>query len=533
MRILGIEFGTWSVKAVEMESRFRRLDILDFHEVRLPLQMLDPVAEYRQALEQLIARLPSHADKIATSIPPSQTALRFLQVPIKQRKTVEKMYRFELEDNIPFKLDDSLIEHHVYRLKEGSLVFAAVAPKKHLQAHLEWLKTIGVDPDWLTFDGMGLINLYFASLQENPDEMPADPVLLLDMGHTKTNMAIIHQDRLEQFRSISWGGASITQSIALGLGVSPEEAEQCKMNDLRLDVEFDDATPELQEMVVSASQAFTPFIADVTHSIVAYRTKFSKEIKTIKITGGTSKIWGIESLLTNSLHLPIEKFLPFAGVSIKEQQKESADEARFGESLGRALVFARKSQLLFNFRKQDLAKETQLNEVGSVLKDPNILRLMKYAGILLGVLFIHVFIAQQLADSESKAATEDLRKTFQETFKSVPPKLRNGLTANPNDLKKFIGQKNKEMEQKLKMLAKVRVPMMSLLLSISNAFPPDVRVDVNTLQLDDRSFNLDGVLYKGDLTKVTETMKAIKSLSNVTLTKNGQRFTYHGDVVGR
>ena len=27
MRILGIEFGSWSVKAVEMESRFRRFDV--------------------------------------------------------------------------------------------------------------------------------------------------------------------------------------------------------------------------------------------------------------------------------------------------------------------------------------------------------------------------------------------------------------------------------------------------------------------------------------------------------------------------
>ena len=38
MRILGIEFGAWSLKAVEMESRFGRVDILDFHEIRLPLR---------------------------------------------------------------------------------------------------------------------------------------------------------------------------------------------------------------------------------------------------------------------------------------------------------------------------------------------------------------------------------------------------------------------------------------------------------------------------------------------------------------
>lgn len=532
MRILGIEFGTWSVKAVEIESRFRRVDILEFHEVRLPLQMLDPVAAYKQAVDQLIARLPSHPEKIATSVPPSQTALRFLQVPVKQRKTVEKMYRFELEDNVPFKLEDSLVEHYVSRVKDGSLVFAAVAPKKHVQTHLDWLKAIGVDPDWLTFDGMGVIDLYLQRQLESKEPGPEAPVLLLDLGHMKTNLSVLHEKRLEQFRSIAWGGASINQSIALGLGVSLEEGEACKMNDLRLDINLEEASQELQDMVVAATQAFTPLIADLTNSIVAYRTKYGKEIGQILITGGTSKVWGIESLLSASLGLPVSKFSPFEGLTMKEELRE-ADETRFGEALGRAFVFPRKAPLLFNFRKQELAKSTQLNEVGSVFQDPNIIRLMKYAGVLTAMLFIHVFIAQQMADSESKAATEDLRKAFQTTFNTVPQKLRNSLTSNPADLKKYIAQKNKELDQKLKMLSKTRTPMLTLMLAVSNTFPNDVKVDVNSLQLDDRTFNLEGVLYKGTLDAVTNALKANKQFSNVTLQMNGQRFTYHAEVVGR
>ena len=57
MRILGIEFGSWSVKAVEMESRFRRLEILDFHEVKLPLKVLEPTKVYAEATQQILAGL--------------------------------------------------------------------------------------------------------------------------------------------------------------------------------------------------------------------------------------------------------------------------------------------------------------------------------------------------------------------------------------------------------------------------------------------------------------------------------------------
>lgn len=164
MRTLGIEFGSWSLKAVEIETRFRRAEVLDFHEVRLPLEMTDPEQAYKEAVAKLMDRLPHHPEKIVTSLPMSQTGLRFFHLPIKQTKKVEQMYRFELEDNVPFKLDNAIVEHHITKTKDGSLVAAAIAPKVHIQTHLDWLAAVGVDPDWLTFEGMGVTNLYLRSL---------------------------------------------------------------------------------------------------------------------------------------------------------------------------------------------------------------------------------------------------------------------------------------------------------------------------------------------------------------------------------
>lgn len=532
MRILGVEFGSWSLKAVEMESRFRRVDVLDFHEVRLPLQTLDPTATYRQAFEQLLSRLPSHPEKVVTALPPAQTALRFLSIPIKQRKKVEQTFRFELEDNVPFKLEEAIVEHYVTRSGDGSLVFAAIAPKKHIQTHLEWLKSIGMDPDWLTFEGMGIVNIYLSIRASQEESRPQGPIVLLDIGHLKTNMAILNEDRLELFRSISWGGLSISQALALTMGGSLEEAERYKINDLKLDTELDGASEEVREMTFSAHQAFTPLIADLNQSLVAYRNLYKKEVTGIFLTGGTAKSWGLTAFLGRSFNVPIELFQPFGDLKLKEDLRE-ADEMRFAEPLGRAMVFARKATLLFNFRQQELGKGTSLTEVSAVLKDPNTLKAIKFAGILAAILFIHVNIASYLADREAHENNELLRKAFSQTFPSVPSKLRNSLTSKPQDLKKFIDQKNKELDQKLKMLSKGRVPMTSLVHAVSQAFPADVKVDVNVLQFDDRTFLMEGVDYEGDLNRVTTALKGIKSLNNVSLTRDGKRFTYRGEVVGR
>lgn len=529
MRILGIEFGTWSLKAVEMESRFRRTEILDFHEVRLPLEIKDATETYRQAISQLLARLPSHPEKIVTSLPAAQTALRFLPIPIKQRKQVEKTFRFELEDNVPFKLDDAIVEHFVSRTKEGSLVFAAIAPKRFVTNHVAWLNSIGVDPDWLTFEGMGVLNLYLNQVDPKQPEKFEAPLVLLDIGHLKTNVAIVDQDRLMLFRSIAWGGANVTQSIAMSMGVSLDEAERLKMNDLKLD---DDSAKENADLLEAANEAYTPFIADLNHSLVSFRNSYKMEVKSILLTGGTSKTWGIENLFRKRLGLTARFFHPFEGFALKGDL-QNADEYRFSEPLGRSLVFGRGTGMLFNFRQQEASKGTSLNEISTFLKTPSVILLLSLAGIFTGILFIHVFFAGLLAQQEAKIATEELRKAFSQTFPTVPSKIKMGLTANPRDLKKFVDQKNSELEQKLKMVSKSRVPMMGMIKSISDAFPPDLRVDVNTLQIDDRAFIIEGVLYSGSLDGATEALKKLPSLNNVSVERDGARFTYKGEVVGR
>lgn len=533
MRILGVEFGAWSIKAVEMESRFRRVEILDFHEVRLPLQIIDPQAVYREAVGKLLARLPSVPEKISISLPPSQTAVRFLKIPVKQRKTVERMYRFELEDNLPLKLEDAIVEHYVQRTPEGSLVLAAVAPKKLIRAQLDWIKGTGLDPDWLTFDGMGMLNVYLSRILEKKDERPLEPLLLLDIGHVKTNIAVVHEDRLEFFRSIPWGGASVNNAIALSLGLSIEESEQLKISELRLDSDSETLEAKQQDLLIASTQAFASFITEITHAMVAYRTTYGKDIKAAEISGGTSKTWGLESFLAAALQLKVSRFHPFTGLSLKEEIRESADETRFAEALGRAQVFARKAPLLFNFRREELSKETSLLEISDFLKNPNTSLLARFAAVLALILFGHVTIARRLADQEAKLAQDDVRKVFSETFRAVPPKLRQSLTTSPTSLRKYIDTKNNEMKQRLKMAAKGREPMLNMLLSISNSFPVDVKVDVNVLQIDDRSMLMEGVLYEGDLNQVVNQLKANKNLNKVTLAREGQRFTVRGEVVGR
>lgn len=530
MKILGIEYGSWSVKAVEMESRWRKIEVIDFHEVRLPLKMENPTTYYKQATEQLLARLPSVPEKIITSLPVSQTSLRFLQIPVKNRKKVEQMFRFELEDAVPFKLDEAILEHLVIKQKTGSLVFAAIAPEVLVAQHVEWLKSVGIDPDWLTFDSQGVMNLFLMANEKKPveEEKQNGAQIVLDLGHQKTNLCIIDKKEIKLVRSIAWGGNNINQALAVSQSTTLEEAEKFKIEKLDLLAEEGIQDDEIQ----SCRQALNSFIADLNHSLVSFRNLYKQEISSITITGGTSKLKGLKSLFEAAFDVPVSDLKPQETLPLKEELKK-ADLCRFSEGWGRSILFARKAPVLFNFRSGALSKQTSINEVTTVFSNPAVLKLAQYAAVLAFILFLHVNIASILSERELAASNEELKKVFKDTFRNVPSKTAQSLLENTEDLRKYIEQKNTELEQKIKMASKTDVPALSIVKAISNAFPQNVRVDVNTLSFDDRNFTMEGVLYEGQLDEVTTNIKNIPQFSEVALEQNGQRFTYRGKVARR
>jgi len=530
MRILALELGSWSVKGVEFESGFRRFEILDLHEVRLPLRLSDPVELYKQAITDLFAKLPSNPDKVVLSLPASNISLRFLTIPVKQRKKAEQMYRFELEDSLPFKLDDTVVEHVIYSQKDSSLVFAAIAPNRFIIQHLDYLKKIGLDPDWLTFEGMGLINLYLGSLIKTPSEI-SGPTLLLDMGHTKTNLSIVNDSRVEVFRSFSWGGFAITQNIALTTGLPLEDSEFQKHQMVL------GGTPNEKtnlELSTTTLQAIGPLLTEINHSLIAYRNATKQSITSIQLSGGTALLKGLSQIIGKQLGgLPCDIFDPSRTFSLKESLRANLEAPRFGEAWGRGNVFGRKSPLVFNFRKKFFGKHSSLGEISAFISNPNVLKLGRYGATLIFILFVHVTAASYFAEQESVKANEELKKVFQDTFKSAPKALKTALTSNPQELKKYIETKNKEMEEKLKMVSKGKESMISNVKKITDSFPGTVRVDVNKLEINDRNLTMEGVLYEGDITSVTENLKKIPLLSEVSITLDGQRFTYRAKVSGR
>ena len=105
--------------------------------------------------------------RIISSIPGHQFSQRIAQFPFSDHKRIEKALPFEIEDSVPFPLDEMEIDHLVLdkpekggdKKKETS-VLGILLPKTVLRQHLDLLASAGIDPQVIVPSYVGL---YFVS----------------------------------------------------------------------------------------------------------------------------------------------------------------------------------------------------------------------------------------------------------------------------------------------------------------------------------------------------------------------------------
>ncbi|HAR42279.1 MAG TPA: hypothetical protein DCS07_06560, partial [Bdellovibrionales bacterium] len=102
MKILGVDIGSKSIKAVELDSSFGRYEIRDYHEIPL-----EPGEQTSSALSRLVHALPRRPDRVVTALRTGVVTFRNLDLPAKNKKVLMAAIGFELEDDLPFPLDQS------------------------------------------------------------------------------------------------------------------------------------------------------------------------------------------------------------------------------------------------------------------------------------------------------------------------------------------------------------------------------------------------------------------------------------------
>lgn len=298
--ILGIDVGSYSVKVAEIRRSFNTFHFTNYFEQKIQYnEVLSSEESVAAALQSVLEDNALTWDACYAALPGTMVATRFIDLPFGSAKKIEQMMAFELEEYLPFIMEDVVLNYHVVESsKELSKILTLYARKTDVAKTLAFLNAAGVEPRRLCAQGVELVNLVNMGLTP-PDASYA----LLDVGHRTTTVTICQGKRLAYTRTIALGGQHMTHAIAKLIDASEDEAERLKLEmgqaPTGTDLPSADSIPN--KVTRAMGEILEDLVLNLRQTFFAYREQSGQMIEGLYLCGGTTRLAGIDEFLSQRL----------------------------------------------------------------------------------------------------------------------------------------------------------------------------------------------------------------------------------------
>ena len=361
-RYLTLDIGASAVKLAEFEGGKGGLTLVNYGIAALaaPLDAGNAGALLSPALLDIVREKGIKPGPVAISISGQMVFPRFASIAAAGgAEKFDQMIRFEIEQNIPFPIDEMICDRQVLGDNENGEknVMIVAAKTDQVEDIAAAVRGAGFTPELVDVAPIAITNvLRYAGAAED------ECCVLLDIGSKTTSLVIADGDKLYN-RSIPVAGNTITKEIASALGCTPEEAEAYKREAAYVAlggvVEDEDETRDRVSKVCRA--VMTRLHAEVSRSINFYRSQQGGSVPVkLYITGGTALLPQLDRFFSESLQLEVEYVNPFAvvgtGPKIDTEALES-DGTLLPAVVGLAVHMAGLATFSINLLPPSLLKE--------------------------------------------------------------------------------------------------------------------------------------------------------------------------------
>jgi general secretion pathway protein L len=448
MHVLAIDVGSYSVKIISSMLEKKRAQHLEMREVLIQdiLDQHSYLSTVDEAgikiIQDAIAELARPETKIITNLPYHYVTTRFLTLPVKTRKKADMMVPFQLEENIPYSLNEV---HYGYRLdvqKSQTLVLACLAKLSSFEQYFERMKQGNANmPQFLTTEASSIATYY--SLHAI-----AGPFCLLDVGHSSTKAYFFYNSRLILTHVSYMGGKHIDEMIARTYRLAPAEAVDYKHKNafVLTTPQFNMVDDAQKEFALLMDEVFKPLIRDFQRWELGFRVNHGLRTAQVFITGGTSSIKNLAPYLTERFALKTTALETFEEVRQNRYDLNPRFKAKFTIANVLLISLRAKSRLinLFSGRfAQSLSADIPLHS-------------MAYIGVRISAvtLLLLVFLIVESFSLKKDIAfiNQEVRKILKSETLQIPTRVRNALDKNPKIVMDKLTSKSKTISQQVSTL---------------------------------------------------------------------------------
>ena len=289
----GIDLGAWSLKAVSITGSKGAYSLKAAAYLKLPID-----ARAGEASAAFVSDFLK-----ANSIPTSRAAVlmtghslmfRHFYLPPMPDKDLKEAVKWEIRKEVaipPADLVSDFVTTDGAPRPDGKLSITAFAGvRKEIDSIMSFFKEAGVEVRVIEVTPTSLL----ASFCLNNDAAKDENHAMLDIGETKSTLAIIRNRSLAFAREITMGGQDFTRAAATHLKKSSDEAEEYKRV----------SAPD------EARQAFLKplerLAAELHRSFDYFQAQFREgSVARLYLAGGSAQLKGLDSFIGDTTGIPV------------------------------------------------------------------------------------------------------------------------------------------------------------------------------------------------------------------------------------
>jgi type IV pilus assembly protein PilM len=325
-RRLVLDIGTSAIRLAELTSTKEGYQLSRYYQRELEIDPAmddeDKAERRKEVLQQLLKDAKVRSRRAVVAVPGQSVFTRNRPLPPVPEYKVTQIVRYEIQQQIPFSLDQIALDYQVLGRTEagGYDVMMAAIKVDVVEKQLDILRKVKRAIDIVDVAPIAAYN-WLKNTGEFGDD--GQCVALVDLGATTTDIVIQKDNQFRFTRSLHVGANDVTSAIASGFNMSFAEAEKLKREKGFAptgDPKRDGKGGEVIGRVLGR------LVAEINRSFAYFRSQpGGGPIQRVIVTGGGACLRNIIPYLQRSLGMEIRIAQPLAGLAISPKANEASE----------------------------------------------------------------------------------------------------------------------------------------------------------------------------------------------------------------
>lgn len=254
------------------------------------------------------------------------TIIRYTPFPKVDKKNLKEVFSYEISKFIPFNKDDVYFDVSILDENYSSneiLVLLAAAKKSFLDPLIKNFQAARLNLKSVTLNNIALINLFMNSFFADSTSAT------LDVGFHSTLLNMFKKGTPCLSREIKVSTGDFLQRIAKTQNIDEASAEN-----MIIKTDEKSNAGEIGEIIEIIEEIILELSEEVKNSLDYFEVNWGSRIQSIYLTGGLSKLQGIDKILSNALGTEVKIWNPLEGSNFTPDETMLKFKEMLGVSLG-------------------------------------------------------------------------------------------------------------------------------------------------------------------------------------------------------